>query len=556
MKNQRIYFNLFLIILIGSVIRFSSLDKPEGLWNDEYVSWFISNQPLWADFVQAIFKNCHMPFYYIYLKLWAFLFGNADISLRISSVVPGILSIITMFFVGKEAKDEKTGLLAAGFTAVSGFLIYFSQEVRFYSILFLFSALSVLFTIRLLKNQNYMNFAGFYIFNLMIMFTHTIGFVFVFFNFLYLFSLLKHRKLITYKQINIMVGATVLAMIPFLPFLYKTLTASYISQFWSDFSVTKLFFVFADYVSPIQINLVNTPINISTLLLKGGNINWGYIIFAVVPLLVAFAGIISAILKKDEKLNLLGLIALSTLIIMIIASSMGKLVLITKYTAEIYPVFILIAAYGLYCIKPDNLRRFMLLMFFGLLMLYTFVSDYAPQKIKRPEGHKLVANLIEDAKLKPHDRILLLYYDSDRFGKYVPLDKYSIESITKYNFQYRLIHEPPSHVKVIKNGKDIFFPEFKKGENIFFENYLKDSFFNNMQKGDKFALVSLNSVAFIDDERMKTVMADEKFLDRMPFLFLIFSHISNITKKHANYFLTPVFEEKQGKWEISVWEKT
>lgn len=555
MKNKRIYLNLFLITLFGLLIRLTAINKPEGLWNDEYISWFISTKPLFVEFIQAIFKNCHMPFYYIYLKFWCFCFGNSDVALRISSVLPSILGIITMFFVGKNLKDEKTGLLCAALTSFSGFMIYFSQEVRFYSLLFLFSALAVLLFLKLLEKQSYLNYLLFYIINLMIMFIHTIGFVFVFFNFLILFVYLKKQNKISYKQIGVLVAATLVAMLPFVPFLYKTLTASYISQFWSDFSFTKLFFVFADYVSPIQINLVNTPINVSTLLFRNNVFNWGYVIFAVIPLFIAILGVISAFLKKNEKVNLLAIIGIATLFVMITASSMGKIVLITKYTMEFYPIFIAITAFGLYSIKPEFIRKVLIFSLFAITLTYLFISEYAPQKIKRTEGHKLVANLVTEAKLNPNDRILLLYYDSDRFGKYMSTDEYIIESITKYNFQYRLIFNPPLHTEVVKNGKKIFLSSFQNASNDYFNQYLQDRFFSNMKKGDRFALISLNSVAFIDKERMKTVISDEKFYERMPFLFLIFSHISNMTQTQADLYLKPVYHQIEGKWEIFVWEK-
>ena len=555
MKNKRIYLNLFLITLFGLLIRLTAINKPEGLWNDEYISWFISTKPLFVEFIQAIFKNCHMPFYYIYLKFWCFCFGISDVALRISSVLPSILGIITMFFVGKNLKDEKTGLLCAALTSFSGFMIYFSQEVRFYSLLFLFSALAVLLFLKLLEKQSYLNYLLFYIINLMIMFIHTIGFVFVFFNFLILFVYLKKQNKISYKQIGVLVAATLVAMLPFVPFLYKTLTASYISQFWSDFSFTKLFFVFADYVSPIQINLVNTPINVSTLLFRNNVFNWGYVIFAVIPLFIAILGVISAFLKKNEKVNLLAIIGIATLFVMITASSMGKIVLITKYTMEFYPIFIAITAFGLYSIKPEFIRKVLIFSLFAITLTYLFISEYAPQKIKRTEGHKLVANLVTEAKLNPNDRILLLYYDSDRFGKYMSTDEYFIESITKYNFQYRLIFNPPLHTEVVKNGKKIFLSSFQNASNDYFNQYLQDRFFSNMKKGDRFALISLNSVAFIDKERMKTVISDEKFYERMPFLFLIFSHISNMTQTQADLYLKPVYHQIEGKWEIFVWEK-
>ena len=64
MTNKRTYFNLFLIVIFGLLIRLTAIDKPDGLWNDEYISWFISTKSTSDGFFQAIFQNCHMPLYY------------------------------------------------------------------------------------------------------------------------------------------------------------------------------------------------------------------------------------------------------------------------------------------------------------------------------------------------------------------------------------------------------------------------------------------------------------------------------------------------------------
>lgn len=555
MKNNRIYLKLFLICLFGVLIRLMTIDKSGGLWNDEYVSWYISTKPLFKEFIAAVYKNCHMPFYYLYLKFFTCIFGHNDTMLRITSVIPSVLGAIVMFFNGKMMKDEKCGLLCAAIISFSGFMIYFAQEVRFYSLLFLFSALCIFFTLRLFEKQTVGNYVGLYLSAMTVMLTHTIGFVFVFFNFLFVFSYLKIKKAISIKIILLITFLTAISMLPFAPFLYKTLTASYISQFWSDFSLTKLFFVLADYSSPIQINLINTPLHISTLIFKGGKFNLGYFIFAVIPMIILMIGLLTSLFKKDNKVYILLEIGFLTLLITIIASSMGKIVLITKYTMEIFPIFILLTAFGLYMLRPAFIRQLLLFVFFALTCTYLLISDYAPQKLERPEGHKYVANLINDAHLKNTDKILLLYYDADRFGKYLDTDNYSIEAITKYNFQYRLINNPPLHDKVISDGKYIFYQTFKDGNNDFFNEYLKITFFDKMKPHDKFAIIFINSVTFIDDKLMQDVVNDKSLYKRMPFLFLIFSHMVNNTKATADITLKQIFTEKQGKWEIIVWEK-
>jgi 4-amino-4-deoxy-L-arabinose transferase-like glycosyltransferase len=555
MIKKNIRLNLFLIFIFGTLIRLMSLDKTEGLWNDEYISWFISQQSLSGGFVNAVFKNCHVPFYYFFLKLWTFVFGNSDYILRLSSVLCGSLSILLMFFVGKELKNEKIGLSCSFFTAISGFLIYFSQEVRFYSLLFLFSAFSVWAILKLLKNQNCLNFLLFYFSNVLLLFTHTIGFVFVFFNFVFTFWVLKKENKILNHQILIIIFATILSSLPLFPFVFKTLTSSYSSQFWSDFSLLKVFFVLADYISPIQINIVNTPSDLLYFLEKNGSFNYGYFFFAIIPFCIACVLCIKGFINADKKLKLISYIAFSTFIVMLLAAACGKMVLVTKYTMEVYPAFLLLLVVGLHSIKINALKKVISFILIFLLLSYLLISDYAPQKLGRKEGHKQVADLISRANLKKNDKILLLYYEDYRFSKYCQMDNFFVESVTKFNFQYRLLNNPPLHSFIMQNGKEIFKQSFEMNENEFFNRYLNIFFFNNMKKGQKFALISLKSVAFVDDVHMKKIVSDNSKYEKIPLIFLIFSNIDNMTQKQANMHLKPFYKGSEGYWNITVWTK-
>ena len=168
-------------IIFGTFLRLISIDKAEGLWNDEYISWMISSVAINGGFWNAVKSQCHMPLYYLYLKLIMTLFGQSDLILRLSSLICGIAAIPVMYYAGKE-KDNYTAVICALFTSISSFLIYYSQEVRLYSLLFLISALTFLFTVKLIKYPNKKNLILTLVFNFLIIFTHTIGFVFVFFN--------------------------------------------------------------------------------------------------------------------------------------------------------------------------------------------------------------------------------------------------------------------------------------------------------------------------------------------------------------------------------------
>ena len=72
------HLGIILIFTTALLLRLIFIDKPDGLWNDEYVSWSIASKPFTDGFWQGVVSQCHMPFYYLYLKLSMFLFGQSD----------------------------------------------------------------------------------------------------------------------------------------------------------------------------------------------------------------------------------------------------------------------------------------------------------------------------------------------------------------------------------------------------------------------------------------------------------------------------------------------
>ena len=116
---------IWIITILGIIVRLLFINKTEGLWNDEYVSWIVASQPLTNGFFENIKSQCHMPFYYLYLKTFMTIFGQSDLVLRLSSAFAGAVSIPVMYLVGKQ-QNKKTGLLLAFFTAISSFLIFYS----------------------------------------------------------------------------------------------------------------------------------------------------------------------------------------------------------------------------------------------------------------------------------------------------------------------------------------------------------------------------------------------------------------------------------------------
>lgn len=535
------------IAILGTILRLLFIDKAEGLWNDEYISWQISAIPLGKNFLSAILAQCHMPVYYLYLKFFIHFFGNSDLMLRLTSVLTGVVSIFGMYFVGKEFKDNKFGFLCATFTSISSFLIYFSQEVRFYSLLFLLAACALLYTLKLAKEQNLSNTVFYLVFNILIILTHTIGFVFVLFNLVFI-SVLISKKSEKFKK-NIIIGWSVVLLVALalLPFVYKTFTAQTYSQWWGHFTIAKLGFLMTDYFSPFLINIVSSPDKFFY------NFNLYFAVFAMLPALIAFVGIIRAL--KTKQYNVLGLffVSLAFVIVLIIMAIPGKLVFLTKYSIEIYPTLILLVCFGWSEFDNKIIGKVLIFLFCFINLFYIISNPDSAPKIRRNEGHKIVAGLIKNARLKQGDYILINYYPKDRFEKYFNFKGYNVTSITKGNFPEYMGNI--GVIETLKQGKTLYKPIFANQENVYFDKKVKEDILNNIKPGQKLTVIILNDVAMFSPIQMKTLTEQPREYKNTPFLFMVFSYLKNEEIKVFLAKLRITRLEQKGSWSAITFTK-
>jgi mannosyltransferase len=112
----------------------------------------IGNQSFWADEVLSVdalspahyglSHNFHGPLHAVLLQFWSIWGGVGDVWLRSLSAVLALLTIPLLYLLARRLIDHRTGLLAAFLLAVSPFHVWYSQEVRNYSLLILLVVLS------------------------------------------------------------------------------------------------------------------------------------------------------------------------------------------------------------------------------------------------------------------------------------------------------------------------------------------------------------------------------------------------------------------------------
>ncbi len=131
MKNSPI---LLAIILLGFTLRIYKLGDS-SLWYDETVSAFLARQSV-PDLIAHTARDIHPPGYYLLLHFWTGLVGQTEFALAYCSLIFGLLLIPLIYALALRActPNKPIAIWAALLTACSPFGVWYSQEVRMYTL--------------------------------------------------------------------------------------------------------------------------------------------------------------------------------------------------------------------------------------------------------------------------------------------------------------------------------------------------------------------------------------------------------------------------------------
>jgi 4-amino-4-deoxy-L-arabinose transferase-like glycosyltransferase len=130
-----------LLTLLALLVRAARLDFQPLWWDEGYSVWF-AHQPL-ADMARLTALDIHPPLYYALLGAWSQLFGLGPVALRWLSVAAGVAAVPLIYLVGYGLSGRRVGLAAAFLLAINPLHIYYSQEVRMYGLVALWSLLAI-----------------------------------------------------------------------------------------------------------------------------------------------------------------------------------------------------------------------------------------------------------------------------------------------------------------------------------------------------------------------------------------------------------------------------
>ncbi|MCC6490932.1 MAG: glycosyltransferase family 39 protein [Candidatus Hydrogenedentes bacterium] len=144
---------LLALIAIATILR---VDRANvSLQGDEVLTLKGALLPLY----EVLFYRTY-PLYYI-LAHFSLTLGVSEITLRLPSIIAGVLSVPASYFIGREVAGTRAAMLAALLAAISTYNIHFSVVARFYTLVMLAEILLMYFLYRSIVHGGWKNWTAF-----------------------------------------------------------------------------------------------------------------------------------------------------------------------------------------------------------------------------------------------------------------------------------------------------------------------------------------------------------------------------------------------------------
>jgi uncharacterized membrane protein len=149
------------VLLIALGLRVYHLQE-RVLWFDEANSLLIA-QASPARIADAVLDDTHSPFYYLVLH-YSQVVDRGEAGARLLSVLAGVATMAVVYWLGCELAGCAAGLLSASILSFCPLHVWYSQEIRMYTLQTVLVCLSFLFMVRALREGRTMSWAGYVIF--------------------------------------------------------------------------------------------------------------------------------------------------------------------------------------------------------------------------------------------------------------------------------------------------------------------------------------------------------------------------------------------------------
>ena len=186
---------LLALTLLGYGLRMAHLGLQE-LRGDEAYSYPFTTMPLRDVLPNLVYiGEEHAPLHYLLLNLWTGQFGDSEFVMRYLAVIPAVLGIPLVYFLGRRVGGVTLGFLVASLVTVSQSLVWLGQDVRNqYVATIFFSTLATLLLLRAVARPGWRQWGWYALACALTMYSHYYGIFALLAHGLYLVAEPAHRR--------------------------------------------------------------------------------------------------------------------------------------------------------------------------------------------------------------------------------------------------------------------------------------------------------------------------------------------------------------------------
>ena len=190
------FVSLYSLLITSFFLRLISLNQ--SFWLDEAISANVIRNYSFLNIITVFSpQDFHPPLFYLLLKAWSLIFGTGVFGLRLFSVTVSVLAGLFVYKTAKLLFGSKSTLWSAALFLFNPLFVYYSQELRMYSLVTLFLTISTYYFVAILKSK-IINLKSILLFNLFtfLSFLTFYGSVFYIFSLYFLLFIQKKYKLL------------------------------------------------------------------------------------------------------------------------------------------------------------------------------------------------------------------------------------------------------------------------------------------------------------------------------------------------------------------------
>lgn len=351
-----------LVLILATFVRFYQLDNLSLNLDESQSVWQATHSIQYI--IEYMSKNVHLPLHNSLLHYWIIFFGTSEVSVRMLSAIPGLIAVIALYYLASEVLNKNGARLAVLIGAVSPFWIWYSREIRMYSVLVTLTTLSYLFYVKAYKTGKFKYFLIHSLINILGIYTHYFFILILLVQFIFFLvgSLKKYPSLVTKKRLfsYFTLDASIVTL-SFLPWVYKLTTSTGIAKFGPElvkpqpFNIALSFYEFIYGYQSSEITMLG---------------------IAMWPLIILFLFLFLS--KRHRPSSFIPLLFLGSLLPVLLTYFLSvtiKPVYLTRYTSTASPLFIILLSWFLIEFKPKFYRNFVILFFISTLVVSS-ISQY------------------------------------------------------------------------------------------------------------------------------------------------------------------------------------